>query len=651
MSQTFIDAHQARQLMAAWRRTYGRGRPPTRVHEPAPSLAAASRAEGDAQAAWRRWHDPGVDAGFTATEWPWYRLLEQARVETLASRHLPGMAHNLSHLEALSPTDPAMARLYQVARCIFGGQADAPHPSPPPQGGAVKFYKSRDVADPTTPPFGHPSFDKLRQPLAKEGKSGWLPPWVCSPPWLRRGGATRRGGSTRKNLTALPPQGGRGSERLPVVKLAGEAPGRNAPRLARFGLRWPWQAAPVDRKDPPVPLSDASIAEALNAARILLSDGPRFAETLHPLVRALSDFYDPGAPGNPARDPAQSDGDAAPDGHSASDEERPDAEMERPGGPNRDFTPAAAFPGYAVFTRAWDEEHPAAHWYRPDDAAALHGLNPLDRRRVRQLAHRLQRRLLAARLRHWSFDQEEGRLDHRRLARLVGTHGDRRIFRIEREAPVPEACVTLLVDQSGSMRGAPQRMAALAIDLAVHTLEACQVRCEVLGYTTRFGADNPVSRRWRERGAPEAPGRLNALRHILYKTAAQPWRRARSSLGLLLREGFGYENIDGEALDWAARRLLRQPQPRKVLVVLSDGSPYDEATASANSREYLENHLRAVIAGIESSPIQLVAIGTGQEVGRFYRQAVTVRRPEAVAEVLFERLGDLLTQPDAVEKF
>lgn len=208
---------------------------------------------------------------------------------------------------------------------------------------------------------------------------------------------------------------------------------------------------------------------------------------------------------------------------------------------------------------------------------------------------------------------------------------------------MPDACVTLLVDQSGSMRGERQRMAALAIDLAVHSLEVCRVRCEVLGFTTRFGADNPVAQAWRKAGSPSAPGRLNALRHVVFKTPSQPWRRARPQLGLLLREAFGFENVDGEALHWAARRLAHRPEPRKILVVLSDGAPYDAATAQANGREYLEHHLRAVIAELESSPIHLVAIGTGQEVGRYYRQAVTVRRPEAVAEVLFDRLGDLLT--------
>jgi cobaltochelatase CobT len=544
--------------MAAWCRAYGRGRLLGRSDELSAPLVATNRAEGDALAAWQHWHGAAVDAYFIDREWPWYRLLEQARVETLASRDLPGMARNLGHPEVLSPADPTMSRLYQAARRIFAGQADT-------------------VASILTP---------TEQTQALTG-----------------------------------------------------------PRLSLFGLRWPWQKVRASLKVTPAPPSDADIAKALIAARNLLADGPAFAEALRPLVKALSDLGVRIAP----RSPTQPD-DAVADADILSTEERPSAAIERPGGLIRDFTRTDAFPGYTVFSRAWDEEHPAAHWYRPNDAAALQGLDTLDRQQVRRLAHRLQRRLLAARLRHWSFDQDEGRLDSRRLARLAGTRSNQRIFRIEQEAPVPEACVTLLVDQSGSMRGLRQRMAALAIDLAVHTLELCQVRCEVLGYTTRFGANNPVSQSWRKLGDRSPPGRLNALRHILYKSAEQPWRRARPQLGLLMRAGFGYENIDGEALDWGARRLLRQPQTRKVLVVLSDGSPYDEATASANGRQYLEDHLRTVIAGIESSPIQLVAIGTGQEVGRFYRKAVTVRRSEAVAEVLFEHLGDLLTQPGAGQR-
>ncbi|WP_081645757.1 cobaltochelatase CobT-related protein [Litchfieldella anticariensis] len=556
MSRTSIEPPRVEGLMEAWCRTYGQDRPLTCFPGPIAPFSVRSRKESDAQAAWQRWHDPREDLRFTDIEWSWYAVLERARVETMASEHLPGMARNLGHLKALSPVDPGMARLYLAARRIFDGQADI--------GTAI---------------------------LVREE----------------------------------------------------EPKRRMLPRPSLKGWRLSWQSAPVTREAMSKPLTDADVIEGLGAARRVLTDGGRFAEVLHPLIQALVDFHGHGSQDNPAPNSAPSD-DTMLDADSSSDAEHPDADLERSGGQRQDPVFTKAFPDYIVFTRDWDEEHLATRWYHPDDAAALKALNTLDRQRVRQLAHRLQRRLLAARLRHWTFDQEEGVLDSRRLARLVGTKPSHRVFRLENEAPVPEACVTLLVDQSGSMRGVRRHMAALAIDLAVHTLEVCQVRCEVLGYTTRFSADNPVSQRWRKTGCHGSPGRLNALRHILYKTAEQPWRRARPLLGLLLREGFGHENIDGEALHWAARRLMYRPQMRKVLVVLSDGAPHDEDTVRANGREFLDNHLRAVIAEIESSPIHLVAIGTGQDVGRFYRHAVTVRRPEAVAEVLFERLGDLLTQ-------
>ena len=545
--------------MAAWGRAYGQGR----LASPALDLVApstvVSRGEGDVWAAWQRWHDPALDHRFVEAEWPWYALLERARVESLASQHLPGMARNLEQLEVLSPYEPIMAHLYQAARQILARQTDTVSRS-------IEQGLKQQVTEPTLTPL-------------------------------------------------------------------------------RLGLRWPWQSTPVypELKQPSTLVRDADIAEALCSVRDLLGDGPGFAEALHPLIQALAAAYEPNVSALTPTPAASAVSDATPEGNSASDEEHPDAKEERSGGHHQpDIT--ALFPGYTVFSTAWDEEYSAAHWYEATDAAALQALNTLDRRQTRQLAHRLQRRLMAARLRHWAFDQDEGRLDNRRLARLVGSNPSSTVFRVENETPVPEACVTLLVDQSGSMRGMRQRLAALAIDLMVHTLELCQVRCEVLGYSTRFRADNPISQRWQQQGSPSSPGRLNALRHIVYKTAEQPWRRARPYLGLLLREGFGYENIDGEALHWAARRLMRQPQTRKVMVVLSDGAPYDESTVRANDREFLSGHLRTVIAEIEASPIQLVALGTGQAVGRYYRRSVTVRRPEAVAEVLFACLGDLLTQ-------
>jgi cobaltochelatase CobT len=301
---------------------------------------------------------------------------------------------------------------------------------------------------------------------------------------------------------------------------------------------------------------------------------------------------------------------------------------------------------YRAYSTQWDEERPARHFCTPEDLTTLQGLDPADQARIRRLALQLQRQLLSARQRHWQFDQDSGRLDSRRLARLLMPGAPPRIFREEQVSPVPEACVTLLVDQSGSMRGRPQQIAVQAIDLAVQTLEACRISCEVLGYTTVDGEDNPVVRSWRAHGQPKRPGRLNALRQLIYKSASDPWRRARPSLGLMLRADFGRENLDGEALDWAARRLAARPEPRKILLVLSDASPYDAATVAVHGRGYLETHLRQVIADIDASAIQLVAIGTSHRVGYYYRKAVVLHRHDTVADTLFAQLGELLSPSD-----
>ncbi|HDZ47784.1 hypothetical protein LCGC14_0107180 [marine sediment metagenome] len=390
---------------------------------------------------------------------------------------------------------------------------------------------------------------------------------------------------------------------------------------------------------PSIPtLSDDELKNGLQIASHHLKESSAFASSVLPIVQQLASFYTP-----PLSSPAQintrqdlDDQNEAEDDDSAIEEltessladelaERDDQKQQ-----------------YAVFSRQWDTVQPANYWLKPADIEALKELHQLDQRRIKQLAHRLQRRLLEASQRRWLFDQEDGRLDNRRLARLLDDKPIQRVFRIEKEAPMPEASVTLLVDQSGSMDIKRRQMAAIAIELAVHTLENCKIRCEVLGFTTRYTAENPVFKRWQQLGKPEQPGRLNALQHIIYKTPEQPWRRTKQNLGLLLRQMPGHENIDGEALHWAANRLSRQPQPRKIMLVISDGAPYDKATTHANGRDFLERHLRLIINDIEKSPISLAAIGTGQDVARFYNNAVTVRSPEAVAETLFEKLGDLL---------
>lgn len=416
-------------------------------------------------------------------------------------------------------------------------------------------------------------------------------------------------------------------------------PGKILPPLPRRVSRWwlPWKGPQPESGTEAAELDDDGLRMGLRAAAACIDDAEAFAQCIRPLVAGLA------ALATGQREESVDDLPVA--GDDGLDEESLEAIGDEPDASPEQALVERLFPDYRVHSRQWDEELPASHYHQPDDVQALRQLLTPDRQRVRRLAHRLQRRLQAMQLRRWRFDQEQGLLDARRLSRLLTPAGDQAIFRIEDESPVPEACVSLLVDQSGSMHAQRRLMAALAIDLAVHSLELCRIRCEVLGFTTRFGEENPLKDLWRKQGTGAAPGRLNALRHIVYKRAEQPWRQARGQLGLMLREGFGHENIDGESLFWAARRLLRRREPRKLLIVLSDGAPYDSATAEANGRAYLEQHLRQVIAGIEAGPIHLMAIGTGQDVGRFYRHACVVRQPGQVPDVLFEQLGELLTMP------
>jgi cobaltochelatase CobT len=556
------------RVLAAWQRAYGGDATAECPALPGP-LQPAQRPGADALAAWRRWHPPTLDDQFGEAEWPWYAVLERARVETLASRELPGMALNLADLDALAPAGQTAARLHRLARLSLA--------SPPIMAAATLGEDERDTAGSDT-----------------VGKLGAAPP--ARTPFFTR------------LLASVRPR-------------------------------------PVGQGAPPGP-TDAEIVAALRLARPRLTDAAAFVEAVRPLVRALALSVAGDTAGDrPVPGPA-------PLTVLSLDAESDDASLVQEAETGNDLarTHSAAdrrYPGYAIFSTRWDQTLTAAALYQPGDALHPHDLEEGERRQARRLALRLQRRLLAARLRRWSFDQDEGRLDSRRLARLLTPKPSYAVFRQEDESPVPEACVTLLVDQSGSMRGRPQRLTAQAIDLTVQTLEFCRVKCEVLGYTTRYGADNPLVRAWQTAGCPSAPGRLNALRHLVYKGADQPWRQCRPHLGLLLRPDLGRENLDGEALDWAARRLLRRPEPCKVLIVLSDGAPYDEATAAANGRRFLEDHLRAVIAALEGSPIRLTAIGAGQSVGRYYGRALTLHRPEEVATVLFDHLGDLLTRTAA----
>jgi cobaltochelatase CobT len=265
---------------------------------------------------------------------------------------------------------------------------------------------------------------------------------------------------------------------------------------------------------------------------------------------------------------------------------------------------------------------------------------------IARLAKRLLRALMASQVREWRFDLDEGQLDGSRLATLVASRGRARPFKQESESPFPSTVVTLLIDHSGSMRGRPMLIAALTVEIFARVLERCGVKCEVLGFTTREWDGGEPAREWATNGYPEHPGRLNALEHIVIKSADVPWRRARVALGLFLHDEMLKENIDGEALLWAHGRLLQRSEARRILVVVSDGTPMDEATMAANGHDYLESHLQAVVRDIETrSPVQLAAIGIGHNVSSFYRNATRIARIEQLGPALTAKLMALLAPP------
>jgi cobaltochelatase CobT len=261
---------------------------------------------------------------------------------------------------------------------------------------------------------------------------------------------------------------------------------------------------------------------------------------------------------------------------------------------------------------------------------------------VARLANRLQRRLMAQQQRAWDFDLDEGILDAARLARIVANPMMPLSYKQEKETKFRDTVVSLLIDNSGSMRGRPISVAALSADILARTLERCGVKVEILGFTTSAWKGGKSRERWVAAGKPPNPGRLNDLRHIVYKGADAPWRRARLNLGLMLREGILKENIDGEALLWAHHRLLGRPEARRILMVISDGAPVDDSTLSVNAGNYLEQHLRDVIRMIENrSTVELAAIGIGHDVTRYYRRAVTIMDAEDLGGVMMRQLLDL----------
>ncbi len=305
-----------------------------------------------------------------------------------------------------------------------------------------------------------------------------------------------------------------------------------------------------------------------------------------------------------------------------------------------------ADPNYAVYLTDFDEEIRAEDLAEPAELERLRAyldqqLDPL-KGAVGRLANKLQRRLQAQQNRSWEFDLEEGTLDAGRLARVVANPTTPLSFKMEKDTEFRDTVVTLLLDNSGSMRGRPISIAAICADVLARTLERCQVKVEILGFTTRAWKGGQAREKWLAEGREQQPGRLNDLRHIIYKSADAPWRRARENLGLMMKEGLLKENIDGEALEWAHRRITARREVRKILMVISDGAPVDDSTLSVNPANYLEKHLRDVIAMVEKRrQVELLAIGIGHDVTRYYSRAVTITDVEQLAGAMTEQLAAL----------
>ncbi len=347
------------------------------------------------------------------------------------------------------------------------------------------------------------------------------------------------------------------------------------------------------------------------------------------------------------------DADDAPAGELPEDSEMGDAdeasESRRP--PHQSVVEHRG-PDYKAWNMRFDETVTAEELCEPEELERLRAY--LDKQLsnlssiVARLANRLQRRLMAQQNRSWDFDLEEGTLDPARLSRIIIDPQQPLSFKHEKDTNFRDTVVTLLLDNSGSMRGRPITVAATCADILARTLERCGVKVEILGFTTRAWKGGQSREAWLQAGKPANPGRLNDLRHIIYKAADAPWRRARRNLGLMMREGLLKENIDGEAVDWAHKRLLARTEQRRILMVISDGAPVDDSTLSVNPGNYLEKHLRGVIEEIENrSSVELIAIGIGHDVTRYYKRAVTIVDAEELGGAMTDKLAELFDDKPA----
>ncbi|MDG6094642.1 cobaltochelatase subunit CobT [Acetobacter sp. AN02] len=550
------------------------------------------RAAADAQALRIRHHDPDIHQARVPAEVPArsaYDALEQARVEVLGSRHMLGVAANLQ------------ARFEEMI-----GESGLEHvasPSEVPVPLALHVLARERLTGVPAPEGVRDILAQWEQTLPEEARAA-LSDLPASLP-----DQTEFARITRRLLTACELT----EAETETAEQADD--GTDAGDAADPGL--------PDEEQPESDEQEVPQEEQEAVTDPQLMDG-------------MGETGDPDQSSEQAAEEEAQEGDGRPSGQRGDDKVRGDE-------------PVSA---YRAWTEDYDEETPAEDLCEPEEMARLRQQLDIHLSRMQgvisRLANRLQRKLQAQQTRGWDFDLEEGILDASRLARIVANPLLSLSYKRERETDFRDTVVTLLLDNSGSMRGRPISVAAMCGDILARTLERCGVKVEILGFTTRAWKGGQSREKWVQAGKPPSPGRLNDLRHIIYKAADTPWRRAKQNLGLMLREGLLKENIDGEALLWAYRRLRSRPEQRRILMVISDGAPVDDSTLSVNPASYLEDHLREVIGWLESKrSIELVAIGIGHDVTRYYRRAVTISDPEELGGTMMQELSDLFDEQTA----
>ena len=565
-----------------------RNRLPTPSRELGREEIAHVRGSGDALALWQRHHDNRLHAlnqpkGATARAV--FEAAEQARVESIGSNRMKGVSGNLD------------AMLEE--RCRARGYAS--------------------VKDP-----GEALLPEVVSMLVREQLTGKEPPTTAKPmvehirPWIEK-----NAGEELRNLT-------------------GNITDQNAfAKLTRKLI------ADLDLGEEDGTESDDLEDNSDNEEE--MADGEGEGEG------GEGDADDGGDPEGTDSQDGSADGDSEAESEMEAEDADAMSGSEEPGRGRRQWRPGDMLPEnpneppYRSYTDEFDEINDATELCDAEELGRLRAY--LDQQLsnmqgvVARLANRLQRRLLAKQNRSWEFDLEEGMLDAGKLARVVTNPMLPLSFKLERDMDFRDTVVTLLIDNSGSMRGRPITVAAMCADILARTLERCNVKVEILGFTTRAWKGGQSREKWLREGKPAAPGRLNDLRHIIYKGADAPWRRARRGLGLMMREGLLKENIDGEALIWAHNRLVYRPEQRRILMVISDGAPVDDSTLSVNTGNYLEKHLRGAIGWIENqSPVELIAIGIGHDVTRYYQRAVTIVDAEQLGGALMDKLAELFDE-------